>query len=52
MQPGFSRQKKWVYECKSCGEVGVGVEMEGKGKSRFLEMLEKKEGQRERYDVL
>jgi hypothetical protein len=51
-QPGFCTQKKWVYECKGCGQVGVGVEMEGKGKSRMMELLESKEGERERWDVL
>lgn len=52
-QPGFQTQKKWVYECKTCGEVGVGVgvEIKGKGKSRLMKMLERKEGMRERYDV-
>lgn len=51
-QPGFCTQKKWVYECKGCGQVGVGVEMEGKRESRMMELMGSKEGERERWDVL
>lgn len=49
MKSGFARQKNGRCKCKTCREVRVKVERKAE---RMMELLVRKQEEKERYDVL